>query len=86
MLARFSDDITFQACGKKNIKPFFGGKRLKMKKAEIIESDLISFNAPLKRKETNNSFFKMPFNEKGKGDLDCLSEDASALISEIKII
>ena len=86
LLVRFSDDITFQACGKKNIKPFFGGKRLKMKRAEILESDLISLNAPLSVKETNNSFFKMPFTEKGKGDLDCLSENASALISEIKII
>ena len=41
LLVKFSDDITFQEYGKKRFKLFFGHKRLNMKKAEILDSDLI---------------------------------------------
>ena len=86
LLVRFSDDITFQEYGKKRFKSFFGHKRLNMKKAEILGSDLISFDVPLKRQPSHDSFFKMFFSGKGKGDLDYLIQESTALIAEIEAV
>ena len=86
LLVKFSDDITFQEYGKKRFKSFFGHKRLNMKKAEILGSDLISFDVPLKRRPSHDSFFKMFFAGKGKGDLDYLIQESTALIAEIEAV
>lgn len=86
LLVKFSDDITFQEYGKKRFKSFFGHKRLNMKKAEILGSDLISFDVPLKRQPSHDSFFKMFFAGKGKGDLDYLIQESTALIAEIEAV
>ena len=86
LLVKFSDDITFQEYGKKRFKSFFGRKRLNMKKAEILGSDLISFDVPLKRQPSHDSFFKMFFSGKGKGDLDYLIQESTALIAEIEAV
>ena len=86
LLVKFSDDITFQEYGKKRFKSFFGHKRLNMKKAEILGSDLISFDVPLKRQPSHDSVFKMFFARKGKGDLDYLIQESTALIAEIEAV
>ena len=86
LLVKFSDDITFQEYGKKRFKSFFGHKRLNMKKAEILGSDLISFDVPLKRQPSHDSFFKMFFAGKGKGGLDYLIQESTALIAEIEAV
>jgi len=86
LLVKFSDDITFQEYGKKRFKSFFGYKKLNMKKAEILGSDLISFDVPLKRQPSHDSFFKMFFSGKGKGDLDYLIQESTPLIAEIEAV
>jgi len=86
LLVKFSDDITFQEYGKKRFKSFFGHKRLNMKKAEILGSDLISFDVPLKRQLSHDSVFKMFFAGKGKGGLDYLIHESTALIAEIEAV
>ncbi|WP_188022094.1 thermonuclease family protein [Synechococcus sp. RS9907] len=86
LLVKFSDDITFQEYGKKRFKSFLGHKRLNMKKAEILGSDLIGFDVPLKRQPSHDSFFKMFFAGKGKGNLDYLIQESTALIAEIETV
>ena len=84
----FSDDVTFQEYDEKSFKAFAGGKKLNLKKAEILDDDLISFEVPRGRKLSDGAVFKMLFTGegKGKGDLDYMSDNTNALIAEIDVV
>ena len=88
LLVNFSNDFTFQEYDEKRFKAFADDKKLNLKKAEILDGDLISFEVPRGRKLSDGSVFKMLFTGEGqdKGDIDYMGKDTGTLIAEIEVV
>ena len=88
LLVTFSDDVTFQKYDEKSFKAFAGGQKLDISDAEIIDSDLVTFDVPRRFNLSDDSLFKLRFvgSGKGEGDFEDMSQESSTLVAVIDVI
>ena len=88
LLVTFSDDVTFQKYNEKSFKAFAGGQKLDISDAELIDSDLVSFDVPRRFNLSGDSLLKLRFvgSGMGEGDFEDMSQESSTLVAVIDVI